>query len=200
MVPVRYHDFFTACASVAGALIGLLFVAISVSPARLTGEQASTTHQVTAATAFSALVNALVIALVGLLPGGDLGTTAIVLAGVGFSSTAGLALLLYRTRQGPIRPGSFVPLLIPLVLYALQLVNGIGIETSPGDPRRITSQAVLSIVFFVFAIARSWQLVGVRDAELIHALAELTRRRSGPDTASDHQGEGDPPGSQDAPG
>jgi hypothetical protein len=193
MVPAIYHDFFASCASVAGALIGLLFVAISVSPARLTGEQASPTHQVTAATAFSALVNALVIALVGLLPGGDLGTTAIVLAGVGFSSTAGLALLLYRARQGRMRFGPFVPLLIPLVLYALQLVNGIGIEVSPGDPRRITSQAVLSIVFFVFAIARSWQLVGVPDAELIRALTEMTRRLARPDPSPDQPGTGDPP-------
>jgi hypothetical protein len=193
MVPAIYHDFFAACASVAGALIGLLFVAISVSPARLTGEQASTAHQVTAATAFSALVNALVIALVGLLPGGDLGTTAVVLAGVGFSSTAGLALLLYRARQGRMRLGSFVPLLIPLVLYALQLANGIGIEVSPGDPRRITSQAVLSIVFFVFAIARSWQLVGVPDAELIRALTEMTRRLARPDPSRDQPGNGDPP-------
>jgi hypothetical protein len=184
VVPTGYHEFFSACASVAGALIGLLFVAISVSPVRVTGEQASIPHQVTAATAFSALVNALVIALVGLLPGGDLGATAIVLAGVGFSSTAGLAVLLYRTGQGRIRLGSFVPLAIPLVLYALQLVNAIGIEVSPADPRRITSQAVLSIVFFVFAIARAWRLVGVPDSELVRALTEMVRRRATRSAAS----------------
>jgi hypothetical protein len=68
VVPASYHDFFSACATVAGALIGLLFVAMSISPARLSGRSAEDDHQVKAATAFSALVNTLVIALVTLLP------------------------------------------------------------------------------------------------------------------------------------
>jgi hypothetical protein len=32
MVPTAYHAYFAGCASVAGTLIGLLFVAISLSP------------------------------------------------------------------------------------------------------------------------------------------------------------------------
>jgi hypothetical protein len=49
MVPASFHDFFSGCASVAGALIGLLFVALSVSQEKLTGEDASTEHQARAA-------------------------------------------------------------------------------------------------------------------------------------------------------
>jgi len=63
MVPASFLDFFNGCASVAGALIGLLFVALSVSQEKLTGDDARTEHQVRAAAAFSALVNTLVIAL-----------------------------------------------------------------------------------------------------------------------------------------
>ena len=69
MVPPSFHDFFSGCATIAGALIGLLFVAISVSPEKLTGDTARTDHQVRAGAAFSALVNTMVIALVALLPG-----------------------------------------------------------------------------------------------------------------------------------
>jgi hypothetical protein len=70
VVPVSFHDFFGGCASVAGALIGLLFVALSVSPEKLTGDDVRAEHQVRAGAAFSALVNTLVIALVALLPAG----------------------------------------------------------------------------------------------------------------------------------
>jgi hypothetical protein len=69
VVPVSYHDFFGGCATVAGALIELLFVAISVSPEKLAGDKASADHQVKAGAAFSALINTLVIALVALMPG-----------------------------------------------------------------------------------------------------------------------------------
>jgi hypothetical protein len=48
VAPASFHDFFSASAAVAGALIGLLFVAISVTPGQVTGDTASAEHQVTA--------------------------------------------------------------------------------------------------------------------------------------------------------
>jgi len=51
VVPLSFHDFFTGAATIAGALIGLLFVALSVSSEYLTGEKARTGHQVRAGAA-----------------------------------------------------------------------------------------------------------------------------------------------------
>jgi len=69
VVPLSFHDFFAGCATIAGALIGLLFVALSVTAESLSGENARTDHQVRAGAAFSALVNTMVIALFALDPG-----------------------------------------------------------------------------------------------------------------------------------
>jgi hypothetical protein len=59
VIPLSFHDFFSGCATIAGALIGLLFVVLSVSSESLRGEHARTDHQVRAGAAFSALVNTL---------------------------------------------------------------------------------------------------------------------------------------------
>jgi hypothetical protein len=180
VVPVSYHDFFGGCATIAGALIGLLFVAISVSPGRSAGGKASLDHQVTAGAAFSALVNTLVIALVALLPGASLGQTATVLAAIGLSSTIGLVVVLFREHQAPIRIDQIVLLVALLALYGLELADGIALGRSPRDLGHVNSLGVLSIAFFGFAIARAWQLVGARSSHLLPTVAGLARRPASP--------------------
>lgn len=69
---ISYVDFFVGAATVAGALVGLLFVALSVAPEQLRGATASVEHQAIAATAFTALVDALFLSFIGLDPGGNL--------------------------------------------------------------------------------------------------------------------------------
>lgn len=200
MVPASYHDFFVACASVAGALIGLLFVAISVSPGKIAGDNPSAEHQVRAAAAFSALVNALVIALVALLPGASLGVVDVALAAAGLSSTAGLIILLYRGLRVRIRLGQVILLAAPFVLYGLQLANGIALENSPRDLSHISSQGGLAIGFFVFAIARAWELVGVRDSSLSSALAGIVREAASRNADRPETDQADPATSHDDPG
>jgi len=178
VVPLSYHDFFSGCATVAGALIGLLFVAISVSPEKLTGDTAHTEQQVRAGAAFSALTNTLVIALVALLPGADLGEAGLILAGVGLATTAVLILVLYRER-GKVRLGDATMFLFLLVLYGLQLANGIKLETAPHDVNAVDNQGLLAIGFFLFGIARAWQLVGARDFNLASSLAAMIHRPGG---------------------
>jgi hypothetical protein len=141
MVPANLHDFFNGCASVAGALIGLLFVALSVSPEKLTGEDARTEHQARAAAAFSALVNTLAIALVGLLPLASLGDAAVILSGAGLVTTAGLIIVLYREFGPAIGRGDVRMLATLLVLYVLQLVNTAQLSNSPRDVAEISRQA-----------------------------------------------------------
>ena len=188
MVPASYHDFFSACATVAGALIGLLFVAISISPAKLSGRSAEDDHQVKAVTAFSALVNTLVIALVTLLPGASLSVTVVVVAACGLSSTAGLIILLLRDTKMRVRLDELILPTVLLVLYGLQLAIGIELGGSPANPAQLGSLGGLCIGFFGFAIARAWALVGARSSSLLATVVDMARRPGDPDAISAHSG------------
>ena len=188
MVPASYHDFFSACATVAGALIGLLFVAISISPGKLSGPSADNDHQLKAAMAFSALVNTLVIALVTLLPGASLSLTVIILAAAGLSSTAGLVILLLRDTRLRVRLDQLILPAVLLVLYSLELANGIGLAGPARNPGLLGSLGGLCIGFFGFAIARAWALVGARDSSLVATVVRMAHRPGEPDTMSAHGG------------
>jgi hypothetical protein len=184
VVPVSFHDFFSGCATVAGALIGLLFVALSVSPEKLTGADARAEHQVRAGAAFSALVNTLVIALVALLPGASLGQAGIIVAAAGLATTFGLAVVLYLEHQQKIR-GDVGMLAILLALYALQLAAAVQLDGSPRSVSGISRLGALSIAFFLFGIARSWQLVGARDFSLASTVATVIHRPASESTCPD---------------
>jgi hypothetical protein len=95
----QYTAFFTGTATVAGALVGLLFVALSVAPERLRGSGAPVEHQAIAATAFTALIDALFVSLIGLQPGGALRYGAVIMGGIGLTSSCGLAVRLWHARE-----------------------------------------------------------------------------------------------------
>ena len=162
-----YADFFEGAATVAGALIGLLFVALSLSPERLRDAR-SVEHQAIAATAFTALVDALFISLIGLQPGGGLDYGAVIFGALGLSSAIGLALRLWRSRHlGHLSNRWPLFLGIIMAVYAAQLVSGIVPATPAGAADRT---ATFVYVMFGVGIARSWQLLGLRGGGLLDEL------------------------------
>jgi hypothetical protein len=189
VVPLSFHDFFSGCATIAGALIGLLFVALSVSSEYLTGANARTDHQVRAAAAFSALVNTMVIALFALLPSTDLGTVAIILSAAGLGTIVALIITLLREGRRIAR-GDLFMFLILLVLYGLQLANSVQLEQAPHKVSLVVNQGDLAVCFFLFGIARAWQLVGARDFGLVSAVASMVHRPAG--NGPHHAGGGQP--------
>ena len=93
----------------------------------------------------------------------------------------------WRGHRDRIR-GQGLLLVVLIVLYGLQLANGTQLEASPRDLSAVDNQGVLAIVFFLFAIARAWQLVGARDTRLLSTVAEMAQRQASQGT---HRRQGD---------
>ena len=174
-----YTGFFSGTATVAGALVGLLFVALSVSPDRLRNVTGSVEHQAMAATAFTALVNALFVSLIGLQPGGGLSYGAVILGGLGLTSSCGLAVRLWRARRSETLSRRWPYLLgFIIVVYAAQVTTGVVAGS-------VSAQADLSVIFlyimFGTGISRSWELLGLRGGGPLDLLAQrLEARPSAP--------------------
>jgi hypothetical protein len=124
------------------------------------------------------------------MPGTGLSAASIALSSTGLASTVRLIILLWREHTERIRLGQVVLLVALIVLYGLQLANGIQLDGSTRDVSAVGNQGVLLIVFFLFAIARAWQLVGARDTSLLSTVAVMALRQASRDT---HHTEGDQP-------
>ena len=162
MVPEDIRDFFAASGSVAGALIGLLFVAISVASDRLAREEAgSQLHRIRAAAALTAFTNALAVSLFALIPGHKIGPAAIAMGAFGLVFITAALLSLIRLRQvrwDTLRDGVFLVGLV--ITFVVQVIDGAYVAAQPDDTGDVNTIAILVIVCFLIGIARAWELIG----------------------------------------
>jgi hypothetical protein len=188
VVPTTFSDFFAASAGVAGALIGLLFVAISVAPDLADAEKRAELD-VRAGVAFSALVDALVVALFALIPGANLGTSALVVASTGFASCIALGIVLMRTVDAARRVRQLRLLIAQAMVFVVQFIAAFELIRHPADVSIVRSLSILVVGFFIIGIARAWQMIGARDTGLFRVVREAIRERSAspaPTVGPDH--------------
>lgn len=179
MTPGSLHDFFVAAASVAGALIGLLFVAISVAHERLTAEDAQQSHRVRASAALTAFTNALTISLFALIPGVGIGWTAFAVSLVGIVFIVASLLSIRRvieSQPGAARDALFLVGLA--VTFGFQLFYAVRLVSRPGNTSAAHTIAILVVVCFLIGIARSWELIGGPSIGLATELSEVVRGRA----------------------
>jgi hypothetical protein len=157
MVPDIFSTFFLATSSGGAALIGLLFVATSISPERVFSRSASPVLTAVATSAFMALVNAFFISIAALIPKSNVGYTALVLALAGIVNSISIGVRLGRSRwenrnapgQSPMWLGVVRDQLVvvgALVVYVLELSYAVQLVLQPSNRGAVYALASILLV------------------------------------------------------
>lgn len=152
MVPSAYDAYFTAAATGAAALIGLLFVAVSVRDDTIFGASATRGGEALAITAFTGLVNAFVISLLALIPRTNIGIAAAIMGAISMYAIIRLQRRLHSA-------GSLVVLIIMLVAYGAQFGYAIALIDDPHDSGDIGNIAFILFAALVVSLQRAWSLL-----------------------------------------
>ena len=174
MVTGAYRDLFVAIAGAAGALTGLLFVALSVAPRPRIGQQPDVIRQVRAGAALLAFTNALAVSLFGLVPHNEIGYPAVVVGVGGLLFTLGGLRSILADPAARRRIRSQLALIVLLLgVFGFEIGAGINSIVTPHTDAPIDVIGNVLAASLLIGIARSWELVGDRDTGIISSIAAL---------------------------
>ncbi len=175
MVPQAFHDYFIASTGAGAALVGLLFVAVSIAPERTVMSGAPVERQAIATSAYTALLNAFFLSLVALLPQTNLGWAALVLSLIGLATQVMLGWNLSRHARrrwlSMVRRAALI--VAGLLLYGYELYDAIQLLLAPTNSTLISVLAPLLLGIYALGLTRAWQLLGARSYRLSDWLSPL---------------------------
>jgi hypothetical protein len=176
MITQTFTAYFAASAGAGAALIGLLFVAISIAPERTVMPEAPIQRQATATSAFTALVNAFFVSLSALIPGDSFGWAAAALAAFSLLNTLSLGARVLRHGGGPMDYARHAsPILLSLLVYGFELYYGIRLAHNPADRDAPYAIADVLLGVYGFSLLRAWQLLGARRYGFFSWLSSLNQ-------------------------
>jgi uncharacterized membrane protein len=184
MTPAAFTTFFLATSSGGAALIGLLFVATSISPERVFSRTASPELTVVAASAFTALVNSFFVSTSALLPQSNIGYTALVFAVIGSVNSITLGFRLAQSRwenRGHVEKGQLwlrltrdlVLVIGSLLVYLFQLNTSIQLIKNQEDLAAIYALSTTVLIVDGIGLLRAWELLGARRGGILGWLNPL---------------------------
>jgi hypothetical protein len=165
MVPDVYIAYLAAMATAAAALIGLLFVAVSVRDDTIFGPNAIPGGEALAIIAFTGLVNSLVVSLLGLIP--KIGEPAVTMAVIGIVAIVRLQRRLHTGRN-------LVVLVVTVVTYAAQFGLGVLLLVDPHDSNQLINLCITVFVTLIVSLQRAWSLL--KNKHLATARASAVAR------------------------
>ncbi len=176
MVPAAYVGFLTASTQASAALIGLLFVAISLAPDRVFGRQAEAHRQAQALSAFTALANIFFISFATLIPNTPIGPIVTAIALVAVIQTLGLLALVRSWRTQGVLRRSVLLFFGSAAIYGGELALGIQLWLSPADADALSGLLQVLLGAYAVGLGRAWELLGAPRMGIIASMRELFRR------------------------
>ncbi len=164
MMPAAFVTYFATIAGTGAALVGLLFVAISIAPEQTVYREAPLERQAMATSCFIALSNPFVIALMALIPslGIDaVGVTTFAVSAMGLLNALILGRFLLRQSsdwRNMLRRAGFV--LVSLALYGCEFYVGTLLIHAATAVAALTWLALLLVGLNILGLSRAWDLLG----------------------------------------
>jgi len=176
MVTAEYQPFLTASVAASAALIGLLFVSISIAPERVFGEKAESGRMAQALSSFTALTNVFFISFASLIPKLPIGPVVTVIAIPAILQTLGLLLLYPQWRADHTLRRGLVLFLISLAIYGYEMAYGIQLWVGSPGPGALTGLLELLLGAYAIGLGRAWELLGARRLGWTGWIAEILER------------------------
>jgi hypothetical protein len=160
VVPAAYSSFLVASTQASAALIGLLFVAVSIAPERVFGPGAQSTRKAMALSSFTAMANVFFVSFGSLIPDLAFGTIVVAAGIVAASQTLSLLSLVGSWRAEGSQLRGIALFAISGGIYAFEIVIGLQLLYGTPDKALFTELETLMLGIFSIGLARAWELLG----------------------------------------
>lgn len=193
-MPPDYSNFLVASTQASAALIGLLFVSVSIAPERVFGAQAEARRQGLAVSAFVALANVFFISFSGLIPNLYFGALVIIAGALSASQLLALLVLWHDWRRERILIRSLSLFALSAGIYGYEIAMGVRLLSHTADTGALTTLFGLLLGAYAIGLSRAWELLGAphgRSRAVANLLGAIRRRLGGPEVAA-HESESRP--------